>query len=258
MNKKTPIFSVIILTYNSEKFIKRSLESVLNQTFLNFEVIIVDNSSTDNTVKIIKDYNKDFITILSVKNNGILGYSRNKGVKAASGTWISFLDSDDTWSKNKLMTVKEAIDKFNNAVLISNDENVVKNKKIIKRLRHSTKNKDFFLELLLNGTFLSPSAVTIKQKAYIKVGGFSEEKQIASVEDYEFWLRLSRFQDYRYSKNKNFIFLNTILGECHLHGSNMSSNISHHINAGFIVKEHFLSIHQKAYPKDIVKITNTK
>lgn len=102
-------FSVIITNYNCEKFIYESINSVINQTFVNFELIIVDNHSTDKSLKIIKSFNDPRIKIFLISNLGVIAKSRNYGIKLAKGKWIAFLDSDDYWLSDKLQEVFECI-----------------------------------------------------------------------------------------------------------------------------------------------------
>lgn len=94
--------SVIIPVYNREKTIKYCLDSVLSQTYKNFEVILVDDCSTDNSINIIKSYNDERIKLLPLNKNSGAQYCRNVGIKAASYDWIAFLDSDDEWLPDKL------------------------------------------------------------------------------------------------------------------------------------------------------------
>ena len=102
-------FSVVITNYNHEKYIGKCISSVLNQTFKNFELIIIENSSSDNSLQIIKSFKDRRIKIFKIKNGGIIAKSRNLGIKKSKSRWIAFLDSDDFWYKKKLETVKKKI-----------------------------------------------------------------------------------------------------------------------------------------------------
>ena len=106
---KSPFFSVIIPTYNCADFLKRALSSVFIQTYQNFEVIVVDNSSTDNTEDVLNSFDDKKLTVKKVNNNGIIAHSRNKGIENAKGKWVAFLDSDDIWKPEKLEKVSHAI-----------------------------------------------------------------------------------------------------------------------------------------------------
>ncbi|HEM6924441.1 TPA: glycosyltransferase family 2 protein [Providencia rettgeri] len=88
--------------YNSDKYISESIDSVLNQTYQNLELIIINDSSTDKTLEIIQSYDDSRIKIInSIANEGV-AFSRNKGISVSNGTYIAFLDSDDIWEKTKL------------------------------------------------------------------------------------------------------------------------------------------------------------
>ena len=110
------LVSIIIPTFNSAKFLSQTIESALNQTYKNTEIIIVDDNSTDKTVEIIKNYqNKNskikFYKIKNYKKTGSGSGSkpRNFGIKKSKGKYIAFLDSDDLWEKNKLQRQVETI-----------------------------------------------------------------------------------------------------------------------------------------------------
>ena len=97
-----PVVSVIIPTYNRASDLKRALNSVQEQTFVNWEALVVDNNSEDNTDEIVIGFNDPRIKLFKINNDGVIAASRNKGIKEASGEYIAFLDSDDWWAPNKL------------------------------------------------------------------------------------------------------------------------------------------------------------
>jgi teichuronic acid biosynthesis glycosyltransferase TuaG len=94
--------SVIIPTYNSEKYLKECLSSVINQTYKNLEIIIVDDKSIDNTIKIIKKIKDKRIKLIELEKNSGVAIARNKGIEISTGDYICFLDSDDYWYKEKI------------------------------------------------------------------------------------------------------------------------------------------------------------
>lgn len=96
------LVSIIMPAYNSEAFIKESIQSVLNQTYKNWELIIVDDCSNDNTVNVVKSFKDERIRILILDQNSGAAAARNKGIEAAAGEFLAFLDSDDLWTKEKL------------------------------------------------------------------------------------------------------------------------------------------------------------
>jgi len=122
---KTPFISVVIPTYNSAEYITPTLESVFSQTYDNYEVIISDDGSSDNTNQIVNNIFVRFpdraTKLLANKHFGA-GASRNIGIKAASGEWIAFLDSDDLWSDSKLWKVADYINNNENVDLVCHSE----------------------------------------------------------------------------------------------------------------------------------------
>lgn len=187
--------SIIIPTYNSEKFIKRSLDSLLCQTYKKFEVIVSDDGSTDGTFKILLKYKNIFkkkkieFKILNNDHRGP-GYARNKGIIKSKYKWLAFLDSDDKWQSNKLFEVVKIIlkKKFN---CITHNEYFKKINGDLLKINYKKKfnpKKKLFEQLFIRN-FLSTSAITIKKNIIVKAGFFNEK--YANAQDYDLWLRIS-------------------------------------------------------------------
>lgn len=189
------LFSIIIPTYNRENSIARAIESCIDQTFKDFEIIVVDDGSTDNSKDIIQRYIKkiDKLTYIHQKNSGLPAAARNTGIQKAKGEWIVFLDSDDFIFPNKLEETKKIINKNLKDVIVighwetnyTNDKPVKVNK--FRQLDPTNQHED----LLFNGNALSPSSVAIKASALKELGGFSIKKEYFGIEDYDMWLRAS-------------------------------------------------------------------
>ena len=130
-----PFFSVVIPTYNCAEFLQRSLESVFSQTYQDFEVIVIDNSSTDNTENVLDSVDDKRLTVIKVNNNGIIAHSRNKGIENAKGKWVAFLDSDDIWKPEKLEKISDAIVNNSEVILVCHDEWHVNNGKTENHLK---------------------------------------------------------------------------------------------------------------------------
>ena len=178
--------SVIIPTYNREKFLEIAIESVLNQSYKKFELIVVDDGSTDNTSQILKKYSN--ITELYQKNSGVAS-ARNYGIKKAKYEWIAFLDSDDSWMSDKLQK-QVKFHKNSNLLFSHTDETWIRDQKIIKKKPYQSKpSGNCFLD---NISFckISPSTVLLHTSILEKVGNFDENLKIC--EDYDLWLRASR------------------------------------------------------------------
>ena len=216
------LISVIIPTFNSEKYIQQCISSVLNQTYENYEIIVVDNNSTDSTVSIIKSFNSDKIKIIYVFNNGNISISRNLGIKNSIGSWIAFLDSDDFWEKNKLSLISKKFSEYN---LIFHNMNILKNNKIIKTFNFlfSKLNEKYFSlieNMCIKGNPIINSSVVVKKKFLLQVGLISENEP-SFTNDYHTWLKISLITDkFYYEKRK--------LGTYLLHDQNYSHNIKNY------------------------------
>ena len=186
---KNPEISVIIPTYNYANFIREALDSVFNQTFQDFEIIVVDDGSTDDTKAIIESYG-DRVIYISQKNQGP-AIARNTGIMSSRGTYIAFLDADDLWYPDKLEK-QIALFKANpklGMVLADNalfdDEGIYKN--------YVGKKAYLFDGDLVTNIFLRSGVVTptviVKREAFDKVGLFEEGLFIA--EDDNMWIRIA-------------------------------------------------------------------
>jgi glycosyltransferase involved in cell wall biosynthesis len=196
-NKDTSFISIVIPTYNSGKYIASTLESVFSQTYSNYEVIVCDDGSSDNTCQIVRGLFNVFpekITRLMTNPHSGPGAARNSGIIAAKGEWISFLDSDDRWFNTKLEKIAEYISNNETAYLIchseiwrrGNAETVLKYSKCFNYDLHP------FISLYKQNA-LSTSAVTVKKKYLIEAGLF--DTTLPSAQDYDLWLRFSLIPD---------------------------------------------------------------
>ena len=108
----TPLVSVVIPTYNHARYLRRALQSVIDQTYTNWEVIVIDNYSKDSTDGVMASFTDPRIVYLKIHNNGVIAASRNVGIRKAKGDWIAFLDSDDFWTADKLQACCELMTKL--------------------------------------------------------------------------------------------------------------------------------------------------
>lgn len=236
---KNPLFSIVIPTYNHADFLKASLSSIIDQSYNNWEAIVIDNHSRDNTDDVVASFEDSRIRLEKINNHGVIATSRNRGILKAKGEWISFLDSDDLWYSEKLMRVVSAIKESDNQIQVfCNDEYMVFSDSSEKKLlQYGPYEDNFYSKLLLSGNRLSTSAVTVN-KSFLtnKELLFSENPSFVTVEDYDFWLRIAKEQ-------ANFFFINEVLGEYTIHGKNQSASIEkhfkHHEN---LIKHHIFNI----------------
>jgi glycosyltransferase involved in cell wall biosynthesis len=217
--KKTfsPLISIIIPTYNRADLIARAIQSVLDQSYENWELIVVDNYSDDNTSDVISAFNDNRILMLSTPRTGSVAASRNLGVSRSNGEWIAFLDSDDWWFPKKLefvcKTMKEKPDLiYHNLQIVTSDGTPLNKTKAGSRKLKAP----CYLDLLLNGNTISLSSVVVRKTTFLRVGGMNESPTFLAVEDYDTWLRIAQITN-------RFKFINRVLGAYRLHDGNLST-----------------------------------
>lgn len=175
--------SVIVTTYNRPKLLKETLQSILNQTYVDFELIVVDNNSNYDFFKLIESFNDNRIIAYQNENDGVIAVNRNFGIKKSKGQYIAFCDDDDTWTFDKLESQLKYLknDKFD--LVYSNTKLIFEN--------GSTKFTNFTninsLSKLLKQNHITLSSVIVKKSLSLF---FNENKNFITVEDYELWIRL--------------------------------------------------------------------
>ena len=213
--ENTPMVSVIVPTYNRAYCLGQTIQSVFEQTFFDWELVLVDNYSTDGTDDLVGSYSDPRIKYLKIHNGGVVAVSRNKGIKAANGKYLAFLDSDDWWASQKLEKSLEALEA--GADFVYHDLYIVpSSSKKLKRIKSRQVLTPVFRDLLINGPTICNSSVVVRRDLMEKIGGFSEDKQLVAAEDYEAWLRVSELVD-------TFVRLPHCLGYYTLGANNLSS-----------------------------------
>jgi len=184
---KNPEVSVILPTYNRGWILKEAIDSVLAQDFRDFELIVVDDGSTDNTRQILDSYHQDLMVVRQ-PNRGVSA-ARNRGIAAAGGGLIAFLDSDDLWLPRKLSNQVVFFNSNPEAVINQTEEIWIRNGvRVNPKTRHH-KPSGMIFEPSLALCLVSPSAVMIKRSLFDEVGLFDED--LPACEDYDLWLRIS-------------------------------------------------------------------
>jgi len=186
-NPKKPLVSVIIPTYNRGWIVKEAIDSVLEQDFSDYELIVVDDGSDDNTPTILKAYGKKII-VLHQANKGVSA-ARNHGIAAASGRLIAFLDSDDLWLPRKLSAQVKFFKDHPDAVINQTQERWIRSGVPLNPKKRHHKFSGMIFERSLALCLVSPSAVMIKKSLFGTVGIFDEH--LPACEDYDLWLRIS-------------------------------------------------------------------
>jgi len=191
-----PLVSIIIPTYNRAEDLKRALQSVFDQTFTDWEVLVVDNHSIDETDSIIKSFNDPKIKLFKIHNAGVIAASRNLGLQHALGEYIAFLDSDDWWLPKKL---EESIKYMSHGTdVVYHDLFYVKKYGQRFNWRRTWRRKlksPVFYDLIKNGNTLINSSVVVRKKLLNAIKGLSEEKDMVGSEDYDAWLRIAQISE---------------------------------------------------------------
>lgn len=184
MNTNKPQVSVIVTTYNREKYLKETIQSILDQTFTDFELIVVDNFSNYDFFELIESFNDDRIRAFQNQNNGIIAVNRNYGISKATGKYLAFCDDDDLWMQNKL-EVQFKLAKMNPKMIISSSfieiddcSNVVR----IHKLNDYKKPFEIYCE---NLTTLSSVLLLNSGEIY-----FDTDQNLMTIEDYALWIQL--------------------------------------------------------------------
>ncbi len=187
-----PTVTVIIPSYNRTQFLKEAIGSVLAQDFRDFELIVVDDGSTDDTLQLLDSYPE--IRVVRQNHRGV-STARNAGVARASGRFVAFLDSDDLWLPGKL-SAQIAFFKTHPTALICQTEEVwIRNGIRVNRKKRHKKRSGMIFEHCLELCCVSPSAVMMQRRLLEEVGGFDEA--LPACEDYDLWLRIAcRFPIY--------------------------------------------------------------
>jgi len=192
LNTGQPPVSVIMPTFNHAGFIGKAIDSVFNQTYQNFELIIVDNYSEDDTEKIVTSYKDDRIKYFKFRNNGIIAASRNHGIMKSKGEYIAFLDSDDIWYPDKLDCQLSKLSNSSSGLCFTNFDYINKNGKKLKKTHRIKKRylNPTFNKFILGGGGICNSSVMIIRNVINTVGLLKEDSQLIAVEDYHYWARI--------------------------------------------------------------------
>jgi glycosyltransferase involved in cell wall biosynthesis len=235
-----PFFSIIIPTYNRVRVLSRSIDSVLSQTYKDFELIIVDNGSTDNTQKWLSDnYQDSRIFYHYQAGSGSPANPRNIGISLSKGEWVCFLDSDDKWNQEKLQSVYEEIQLDTDLSVVCHNESIYSeaSNSVGEMLKYGPNSHDMYKKMLVFGNRLSTSATSVRTK-FLRDNNlqFNELEKYATVEDYDLWLNLAR-------RKAKFKFIPRSLGFYTLGYENMifSSGV-YCTNLEALLKQHVYSI----------------
>ena len=227
----SPLVSIVIPTYNHAPMLQRALATVVEQTHQNWNAIVVNNFSTDNTLEVVAAFNDPRIQCVNFRNNGVIGASRNEGIALATGKYVAFLDSDDTWFSTKLEKCVEILESGSD--LVCHAEYWIDESGKSRLVAYGPSEAATHHNLIYKGNRISTSATVVRTALLIEVNGFDVAPELISTEDYDLWIRLA-------AKSDKFAFISEPLGEYHRHDNNVSANIEKHLAAELaLLEKHF-------------------
>lgn len=209
--------SVIMTVRNSEKYISQAIESVLVQSYKNFEFIIIDDHSDDSTYKIVNDFKKKDIRIKAYRNSKKIGPAdtRNRAIKIAKGEWISIIDSDDIFFPNKIEKQLKLVNKNKDLIFVGSSLMFIDHKgSHLAYYKYINDSKILKKKVLKNKSFPPHSSYFVKKKYFLKIGGYNGRYLMAP--DYDLLLRLESFKD------KKFGVCEEVLTKVRIHKENRS------------------------------------
>lgn len=231
---KTPEVSIVIAAYNCGNFITETISSVINQTFQNWELIIVDDCSSDNTPKKIAAFNDNRISIIRLdKNSGQPATPRNIGIRAAKGKFIAFLDHDDIWTPEKLKIQVDFLRENPETALICCPLKIISPCKKYNNAKTTPKKKfqtGYMYDKLLKYNFIACSSVVIKVSVLDEVGFFDEDPNVSAAEDWDLWLRIAR--------QHKITFIPQALGHYRMHGMGLSTETKQIKRILYVIEKH--------------------
>jgi len=186
-----PLVSVIIPTYNRNAMVREAVASVLAQSYRDFELIVVDDGSTDGTAEDLHSRFGASIRVMQQPRRGVAA-ARNQGVRVARGDYIAFLDSDDTWLPRKLERQMEFMVAGDRRIS-QTDEIWIRNGRRVNPMKKHRKSSGDVFRASLELCLVSPSAVILTCELFDAVGGFDDSFDVC--EDYDLWLRIAQTQD---------------------------------------------------------------
>lgn len=183
-----PKVTVITMVYNSEKYLIECIQSILDQSFNDFEFLIIDDASSDNSSKIINSFSDNRIRFIKNAVNEGIALSRNKTLKLARGEYVAILDSDDIAEKDRLKIQVKYLDNNPDIVLLGSDYLVIDDNNVLSNFRAPTNPLEIKWKLLFSNC-IAQSTVMFRKDLALKIGGYDEKMVIG--EDFDLWIRLA-------------------------------------------------------------------
>jgi len=183
-----PTVSIIMPVYNAEKFLKTAIDSVLSQTYQNFELLIYNDGSTDNSLNIIESFSDQRIKVINYQKNIGYIYRLNEGLKIAKGKYIARIDADDIWHPQKLEKQVEILNKNKNLAFIATDFYRIDYQKYILSIDKNSQYNNNLRHNILKKNLICHSSILFKKKNCFSAGSYNENMKY--TEDYHCWIKI--------------------------------------------------------------------
>ena len=250
-----PLVSVVIALYNSDRYIEETIDSVLSQSYSNFEVIVVDDCSTDNSLEVVKKVSEGDprVHLISLdSNSGGPAIPRNRGIDYSKGDYLAFLDADDVWLPSKIklqleyMQENEYLFSSTGVMFIDALGGKIRKNKTLSKVKHIFLYKNY-KQLLLSNTIALSSV--LMRRDFLGERRFNTESNLIAVEDYYLWLELYADSDYRCS------YLNDDLVKYRVHDDAISSGYNRQqIRSLYCVTKHLISNNRCDYYSSVLML----
>ena len=189
----TPLVSIIVNCYNSETYLKETIDSIFAQTYSNYEIIFWDNQSTDTTANIIKSYNDERVYYYYADKHTTLGEARNLAMEKVKGELLTFLDSDDVWLPDFLENAVFALAKDEYSFYYSNYYNWINSKDLVLYNNNTTSSPMHFGDLL--SSYMVGMSAAVVKTAIIMENQIMFDDHFQMIEDYDFFLKISHIKN---------------------------------------------------------------
>ncbi len=242
---ETKLVSVVTATYNMGKYLPFAIESALNQTYSNIEVIVIDDGSNDNTGKIMEPYKKDpRVRYIYQKNQG-QAKAKNRGIRESRGAFVAFLDADDVWKPDKL---EKQLNLFAQSekigVVYSDVEYIDENGNIIQQEPYKQYHSGKVTNQLFIDNFVNFSSAVVRKECFDQFGGFDETLPMSI--DWDLWLRISTKYEFAFLNEKAFYY--------RIWPGQMSHNYEKRYQCILRIMEKFSREYSEYLSKDVVRL----
>lgn len=229
------LVSIVIPTFNQCDYLSEALECVQHQTYKSWHAIVVNNFSSDRTESVVRDFDDPRITLVNFANEGVIARSRNKAIGLARGEFVAFLDSDDLWMSTKIERSVEILQSGSD--LVCHAERWFGGGSADRIVKYGPASRATYESLLFRGNCISTSATVMRRSVLHELGGFRDQPDFVTTEDYDLWLRTAR-------GGYKIAFIDEVLGSFRRHLSSASSSTKRHLAAEIAVIENHMNAFQ--------------